>query len=304
MSLFLCKLWPYLVGGLIGWLFSGWLARRLKNGKPPEQKIVEKKIEVEKIVDNPEHLALLSTLKEENHQIGVLQARLKTIEKIEPEVIEKVVEVEKLVDNPEHLSLINQLKTENNQIAELQARITAFENVEPKVVEKEVEKTVEIDNPEHLKRITELEEENNQIAGLRSRITELENRKPETIEKTVEKIVENNIEIDNPQHLLKISELESEIENWKRGPAIDLPAARSAGIQIQREDDFTAIEGIGRKSASLFMLMEFILSGNCLKLILQQFRKFWTKPGQISRWQILVPGLIRQTLLQAIAGLH
>jgi len=204
MSLFLCTLWPYLVGGLIGWLFSGWLARRLKNGEPPEQKIVEKKIEVEKVVDNPEHLALLSTLKEESHQIAVLQARLKTIEKIEPKVIEKVVEVEKLVDNPEHL-----------------------------------------------KRIAELEEENNQIAGLHSRITELESREPETIEKTVEKIVEKNIEVDNPQHLLKIGELESEIESWKRGPAIDLPAARSAGIQIQREDDFTAIEGIGPKISEL-----------------------------------------------------
>ncbi len=251
MTLFLCKLWPYLVGGLIGWLFSGWLARRLKHGEPPEQKIVEKKIEVEKIVDNPEHLALLSTLKEENHQIGVLQARLKTMEKIESEVIEKVVEVEKIVDNPEHLSLINQLKSENSQIVDLQARITSFENAEPNVIEKEVEKIVEVDNPEQLKRITDLEEENNQIAGLRSRITELENREPETIEKTVEKIVEKNIEVDNPQHLLKIGELENEIEGWKRGPAINLPAARSAGIQIQREDDFTAIEGVGPKISEL-----------------------------------------------------
>ncbi len=198
MSLFLCKLWPYLVGGLIGWLLSGWLARRLKHGEPPEQKIVEKKIEIEK-----------------------------------------------LVDNPEHLSLINTLKSENNQISDLKARITTFENTKSEI--KEVEKIVEvekmIDNPDHLKRITVLEQENNQIAGLRSTITALENRKPET----VEKIVEKTIEVDNPQHLLTIKGLNNEIEGWKRGPAINLPAAKSAGINIQQEDDFSAIEGIGPK---------------------------------------------------------
>ncbi len=200
MSLFLCNLWPYLVGGLIGWLLSGWFARRLKYSEPPEQKIVEKKIEIEKIVDNPEHLSLISTL-----------------------------------------------KSENSEIANLKAQITTFENAKPEIIEKEVEKIVEVDNPEHLKRITGLEQEIAQVAGLRSRITELENRKPET----VEKIVEKNIEIDNPQHLLTIKELKGEIESWKRGPVINLLAAKSAGIQIQQEDDFTAIEGIGPKIGEL-----------------------------------------------------
>lgn len=43
MLVFLCKLWPYLAGGLIGWLISGWFARRLKYGPAPVEKIVEKK---------------------------------------------------------------------------------------------------------------------------------------------------------------------------------------------------------------------------------------------------------------------
>ncbi len=57
MTLFLCKLWPYLAGGLIGWLLAGWLARRLKHGEPPVEKIVE--------VDNPEHLKKISKLEAE-----------------------------------------------------------------------------------------------------------------------------------------------------------------------------------------------------------------------------------------------
>ncbi|MFK8067669.1 MAG: hypothetical protein AB8D52_05440 [Gammaproteobacteria bacterium] len=159
--LLLCKLWPWLAGGLIGWLLSGWFARRLKYGEPPEERIIEKEVEVEKIVDNPKHLALISKL-----------------ENTKP----TTVEVEKLVDNPEHLKRINLLQDEINV---------------------------------------------------------LKQRKPETVE--VQKLV------DNPDHLQRIGQLEDEVNLWKRGPAIDLPAARAAGISIKKEDDFTAIEGIGPK---------------------------------------------------------
>ncbi len=57
MTLFLCKLWPYLAGGLIGWLLAGWLARRLKHRGAPVEKIVEN--------DNPEHLKKISQLEAE-----------------------------------------------------------------------------------------------------------------------------------------------------------------------------------------------------------------------------------------------
>ncbi len=63
MTLFLCKLWPYLAGGLIGWLLAGWLARRLKYGEPPVEKIVEKY--VDKVVDNPAHLERINQFEAE-----------------------------------------------------------------------------------------------------------------------------------------------------------------------------------------------------------------------------------------------
>ena len=55
MYAFLCSLWPYLVGGLIGWLLCGLLARRLSGANTQEN------IEV-KTVDNPEHLARIAEL--------------------------------------------------------------------------------------------------------------------------------------------------------------------------------------------------------------------------------------------------
>ena len=177
--LLLCKLWPWLAGGLIGWLLSGWLARKLKYGEPPVERTIEKKVEVEKVIDNPKHL-----------------------------------------------SLISKLEGENSQIAGLMTQISDYKNRKPEIVEKIVEKLV--DNPEHLKRIKELE-----------------NRKPETVEKIVEKEVVK--QVDNPAHLKMIGSLEDEIKVWKRGPAINVPAAKAAGIAIKAEDDFTAIEGIGPK---------------------------------------------------------
>ncbi len=231
MSLFLCNLWPYLVGGLIGWLLSGWFARRLKYSEPPEQKIVEKKIEIEKIIDNPEHLSLISALKSENSEIANLKSRITTFENAKPEIIEKEVEKIVEVDNPEHLKRITGLEQEIAQIAGLRSKITELENRKPETV----------DNPEHLSLISSLKSENSEIANLKTQITTFENAKPEIIEKEIEKIVE----IDNPQHLVTIKELEGKIERWKRGSAINLSAAQATGIKIQQEDDFSAIEGIG-----------------------------------------------------------
>ncbi len=242
MNLLLCNLWPYLAGGLVGWLLSGWFARRLKHGESPVEKIVEKTVNVEKVVDNPEHLSLISRLESENAEIGDLLAKITAFESAEPEMVETVVEVEKIVEKP----------------------------VE-KIVEIEVERLV--DNPEHLERIKILEDENTEIAVLRKKITVLENTKPEeVVEKVVEveKIIEKPVEklVDNPEHLkrikvlegenLKISGLEAEIKDWKQGleteikewkqgPAINLKAAAAAGVEIKKEDDFTAIEGIGPK---------------------------------------------------------
>ncbi len=67
------------------------------------------------------------------------------------------------------------------------------------------------------------------------------------VETRVEKNVEVEKLIDNPEHIQRIGALENELKLWKQGPAIDLPAARAVGIKIGKEDDFSAIEGIGPK---------------------------------------------------------
>jgi len=191
MTLFLCKLWPYLAGGLIGWLLAGWFARRLKHSEAPVETVVEK-------------------------------------------------EVVKVVDNPEHVALIGKLEGENSKISALMATISDYESSDMRVIEKEVEKIVEIDNPVLLARIKKLEEENSRISGLQNQIKDLESsRSTETTE--VQKIV------DNPKHIQRISSLEDELSALKKGPTIDLKAARSAGIAIRSENDLTAIEGIGPK---------------------------------------------------------
>ncbi len=234
MDLLLCNLWPYLAGGLVGWLLSGWFARRLKHGEPPVEKIVEKPVNVEKVVDNPEHLSLISRLESENAEIGDLLTKITAFESAEPEVVETVVEVEKiveieverLVDNPEHLERIKVLEDENFEIAGLRKKITELDGAKSgdvvekiveveKIIEKQVEKLV--DNPEHLKRIKVLEGENLKISGLEEEIEDWKQG------------------------------LETEIKDWKQGPAINLKAAADAGVKIKREDDFTALEGIGPK---------------------------------------------------------
>ena len=98
MIVFLCKLWPYLAGGLIGWLLAGWFARRLKNSGPQTEKIVEKV--VEKSVDNPQHLSLISKLESENKEISGLRSKLSSFESATP----------KTVDNPTHLKRIKELE--------------------------------------------------------------------------------------------------------------------------------------------------------------------------------------------------
>ena len=184
MIFFLCKLWPYLAGGLIGWLLAGWFARRLKYADAPTERIVEKHI-----------------------------------------------------DNPQHLSLISRLEDENKKIPDLVSKIATFESAtsKTKTVEKIVEKV--IDNPDHLARIKKLETENAEISSLRKRIKSFENQTNNVAETT----------IDNPDHVKRISELEGQVADLQRGPAIDLKAAKAAGLTIKTDTDFTVVEGIGPK---------------------------------------------------------
>ncbi|MEE9445663.1 MAG: helix-hairpin-helix domain-containing protein [Cocleimonas sp.] len=272
MTFFLCKLWPYLAGGLIGWLLAGWLARRFKHAEPSLETIVEKRVEV----DNPNHLALISKLEGENSKIATLMSKVSAFESRKPEVVEKTVVKKVEVDNPEHLALISKLKNENSELAGLRSKITTFETqgvrlkkleeenaqivgLQSKLKSFETARSKTIDNPQHLALIDKLEKENKEIVVLRTRlstfetqesklnskISDLENVEPRIVEKEIEKLV------DNPEHLKTISSLEDEVAIWKRGPQLDLPAAKSAGINIKDESDLTAVEGIGPKISEL-----------------------------------------------------
>ena len=256
MTFFLCKLWPYLAGGLIGWLLAGWFARRLKYTDAPTERVVEKHI------DNPQHLSLISRLEDENKKIPDLVSKIATFESAtsKTKTVEKIVE--KVIDNPDHLARIKKLETENAEISSLRKRIKSFENQTNNVAEttidnpdhvkriSELEGQVAdlqrgpaidlekvIDNPDHLARIKKLETENAEISSLRKRIKSFENQTNNVAETT----------IDNPDHVKRISELEGQVADLQRGPAIDLKAAKAAGLAIKTDTDFTVVEGIGPK---------------------------------------------------------
>ncbi len=121
-------------------------------------------------------------------------------------------------------------------------RRPTVETVE-RVVEKRVEKLV--DNPAHLARIKQLEGETGEIARMRGRIKELEAAPAKFVEKVVEK------PIDNPEQVARIRALEAEISRLKRGPEIDLHAAKAAGFSLKGPDDLKIVEGIGPKIEEL-----------------------------------------------------
>ena len=321
MTELLCGLWPYLAGGLIGWLLSGLLARRFRGAvenqvveshlteidslraeratllaRPPEEKIVEKIVEKE--IDNPVLVARIGQLEQELETIPSLRAQIQALEAKPPEIVEKLVEkvVEKRVADPTHIARIAALEKELRVVPDLKTRIANFESAPPRVVEKIVEKVVEkpvdrivekkVVDPAQQARIQELESQLRVVPDLRSQIAALEARGPEVVEKVVEKPVETIVErvvekevekiVPDQQAIAekdrviadwqakfaalersaqsdatKLRAIQSELEVFRRGPQIDLQAAKSAGFTIKSEDDFTVIEGIGPKINSL-----------------------------------------------------
>jgi len=281
MTFFLCKLWPYLAGGLIGWLLAGWLARRFKHAEPPIETIVEKKVEV----DNPKHLALISKLENENKEIvglrtrmasfemqeGKLQSKINELENIEPKVIEK--EVEKLVDNPEHLNTISSLEGEiatwkRGPKLDLSAAksagisikdesdLTAIEGIGPKISEllqtggiKNLKDLAEADT-NHIQQILNKGGSQYQMANPGTWSDQANfacsNRWPAL--KALQDVLDGGVYPDasaNTSNVAKIKQLERDVATWEQGPTIDIVAAKAAGISIAKENDFTAIEGIG-----------------------------------------------------------
>jgi len=202
MNFSLCELWPYLAGGLIGWLLAGWFARRLKYVEPPVERIVEK--HTDKVVDNPEHLVLIEKLQRENGQL----------EKLRFKINRNLESKGGSVDQTEHLALVGKLEKETSQVSLLTSKLA------------------------------DLESANKEIPALKTRIKSFDNQQSQAASgKTVE--VEKLV--DNPAHLKRITELEGKISDLQRGPAIDLKAAKAAGLTIKTNTDFTVIEGIGPK---------------------------------------------------------
>jgi predicted flap endonuclease-1-like 5' DNA nuclease len=128
-----CSIWPFFLGGLLGWLACGWLARGLRGrdwapvvaAKEAELSRVSKEladwrkrppVEVEKIVDR------------------VVEKPVdRVVEKIVEKPVDRVVEklVEKQVDNPSHLASIARLTAEVAVVAGLRNRINELENGPP-----------------------------------------------------------------------------------------------------------------------------------------------------------------------------
>ncbi len=87
----LCWIWPYVAGALVGWLAAGWLARRALSRQPATIERV-----VEKLVDNPAHLADIASLSATAALVPQLRSQLSAVQAAQaaaPQVIEKIVEV-------------------------------------------------------------------------------------------------------------------------------------------------------------------------------------------------------------------
>lgn len=227
MSSFLCFLWWILLGALLGWLASWLLGRR----RQPEisERIVEKFVETP--VDNPVHIARIGALEGEAGLVPGLREEIARLRATTP------VTIEKIVDRPVD-----------------------------RIVEKIVEKT--IDNPAHLSRIKLLEDDIAVVSSLRRELAELRAAPPRTIEKIVEKVIDRPVDrviekfvpdtrgVEERDARLKDlqrrhDELEAELVRLRRGPVVDIAAAKAAGIPLKSADDLEIVEGIGPKIAEL-----------------------------------------------------
>jgi predicted flap endonuclease-1-like 5' DNA nuclease len=127
-----CAFWPLLLGGLLGWLACGMLARGLR-GRDWSAVVASKDAELSRVAKE-----LADWRKRPPLQVEKIVDRV--VEKPVDRVVEKVVE--RTVDNPSHLASIARLTAEVAVVAGLRARITELENAPPKVVVKTVEKLV------------------------------------------------------------------------------------------------------------------------------------------------------------------
>lgn len=241
---FLCEIFRYLAGGLIGWLLAGWFAQHQKYSGSLKDRIVEKQ------VDNPEHLALINRLQSENKEISVLKTKLsgsesakgKTVDN--PAHVKKISELEAQVKNLKKNSnkspqaaISSSAKTVDNsvhlkKINELEAQVRNLKSSSSKTSATTTTKTV--DNPNHLKRIKELEA---QVSNYQATTPKAAPKKSSSDSKPTSKKKANNDKASTSSANDKTS-------------SVDKAAAKAAGFKVKAfngKDDFTVVEGIGPK---------------------------------------------------------
>ena len=201
-----CWIWPYLMGGLLGWLAAGWLANRALARRPAT---------VERLVDRPVD-RVVETVVEKRVEVPVERIVEKVVEKRVEVPVDRVVEkvVEKMVDNPQHLAQIAALTATAALVPQLRSQIGTLEATPPKVVEKIVEKPVD-------RVVEKIVEKRVEVPVERIVEKVVEKRVEVPVDRVVEKVVEKRVEVpvdrvvekvvekmvDNPQHLAQIAAL-------------------------------------------------------------------------------------------------
>lgn len=180
------KLWLIVAIILLILLILLWLLGYGPGGKkcevPPT--IIEKKVDVEKRIDNPEHLTRIKALEKDNSKIAGLMTTIKGLETGNAEIAG-------LKDK------IAELETDSSEIPKLQEKIKKLTSINaqlPKLLEKTKSLEEENQGIAGLKeKISELESANGEIPKLRKKIKELENAEPKV--KIVEKIEEKVVKV-------------------------------------------------------------------------------------------------------------
>ena len=243
MLVLLCKLWPYLAGILIGWLLCGWFARRLKYCPAPVERIVEKQVTVEKVVDNPEHVTRLASL-----DSGVLGGNIAPVIDLAGAKAAGIV-----------------IKSEDD--------FTVIEGIGPKISAlihadgiNTFSKLSEVE-PDRLQHILDAAGSNYTLANpgtwpdqamlvCNNRWSALKALQEILIGGVYQSSTASsggeNVDVADSGHLATISDLEQQLETFRRGPTIDTGMAREAGFVLKGTDlneqaDFTVVEGIGPK---------------------------------------------------------
>jgi len=241
MLVIFCKLWPYLAGVLIGWLLCGWFARRLKYCPAPVEKIIEKEVSVGKVVDNPENLQRIKALEGEiasrqgGPAIDIAAAKAAGIAIKAEDDFSAIEGIGPKINDLIHADGINTFyELSNAETSRLQKILDAagphFQMADPGTWPDQAVLACNNRWPA-LKALQDILD-----GGVYPDISVLKSGETKTI--------------DNPEHLVKIDDLERQLETMRRGPAIDADTARAAGFAFKVKDnsdhvDFTVVEGIG-----------------------------------------------------------